>query len=260
MTSSLEPVLAFPPVAQLTNRRTDRVALKNGTVDLWSYSLEADASVLEYCHACLSEEERARAARFVRHQDQIRFTLAHGGLRVVLARYLGIEPAALRFQPGATGKPALLDQQGGPHVLRFNLSHSHGRMLVAIANGQNVGIDLEQVRGNLEPLKLAERFYTQTEYETIKTRPAADHAFQFYRLWVAKEALLKAQGTGIAALQQCEILVSDSSSRASVRLSGDSAMQPGWTVQWLRCGQDWQGAVSAFGDDWSVRVLDALSL
>jgi len=69
--------------------------------------------------------------------------------------------------------------------------------------------------------------------------------------------VLKAQGAGIAALQHCEILVSDSSSRASVRLSGDSALQPGWTVQWLSCGQDWQGAVSAFGHDWSVRVLDA---
>ena len=63
----------------------------------------------------------------------------------------GNRAGSARFQPGATGKPALLDQQGDPHVLRFNLSHSHGRMLVAIANGQNVGIDLEQVRGNLEP-------------------------------------------------------------------------------------------------------------
>jgi len=257
VTLSLEPILAFPRVDQLTNRHTDRVALKSGTVDLWSSSLDADASVLEYCRACLSEEERARAARFVRPDDQLRFTLARGGLRVVLARYLGVEPAALRFQPGPTGKPALLDHQGGPHVLRFNLSHSHGRMLVAIAKGQDVGIDLEQVRGNLEPLKLAERFYTQTEYETIKCRSAAGHACQFYRLWVAKEAVLKAQGAGIAALQHCEILVSDSSSRASVRLSGDSALQPGWTVQWLSCGEDWQGAVSAFGHDWSVRVLDA---
>ena len=260
MTSPREPILAFPPADQLTSRLTDRIALKRGTVDLWSSSLEADASVLEYCHACLSEEERTRAARFVRPKDRIRFTLAHGGLRVVLARYLGVEPAVLRIQRGPTGKPALLDQQGRPHVLRFNLSHSHGRMLVAIANGQDVGIDLEQVRGNLEPLKLAERFYTQTEYETIKSRPVADHAFQFYRLWVAKEALLKAQGAGIASLQQCEILVFDSSSRGSVRLSSHSAMQPGWTVQWLSCGQDWQGAVSAFGNDWSVRVLDALSL
>ena len=260
MTSSLEPILAFPPVNELASRRTDQVALKHGTVDLWSSSLEVEESVLEYCHACLSEEERARAARFVRLQDQIRCTLAHGALRVVLARYLGVEPAVLRFQPGPTGKPALLDQQGGPHVLRFNLSHSHGRMLVAITNGQEVGIDLEQVRGNLEPLKLAERFYTQTEYETIKTRPAADQAFQFYRLWVAKEALLKAQGAGLASLQRCEILVLDSLSRGSVRLSSDSAMQPGWTVQWLSCGQGWQGAVSAFGNDWSVRVLDAMSL
>jgi 4'-phosphopantetheinyl transferase len=175
----------------------------------------------------------------------------------VLARYLGIEPPALRFLAGPTGKPALLDQQGRPHVLRFNLSHSHGRMLVAVANGQDVGIDLEQVRSSLEPLKLAERFYTRTEFERINGRPISEQAVQFYRLWVAKEAVLKAQATGITSLQQCEIVATASSSRASVRLSPDSTMQAGWTIQWLDCGPGWQGAVSAYGTDWSVRVLDA---
>jgi 4'-phosphopantetheinyl transferase len=215
--------------------------------------------VLERCHTWLSNEERTRAARFVRPEDQSRFALAHGSLRLVLACYSGIEPAALRFSTASTGKPALLDGQG-LHALRFNLSHSHGRMLIAVANGQDVGVDLEQIRDKVEPLKLAERFYTPAEYEWIKSRPTPDHAFEFYRLWVAKEALLKAQGTGIASLQQCEIFASASSSRPGARLTCDSAMQRGWTIQWLSCGPGWQGAVSAQGDDWSVRVLDAMSV
>ena len=257
MTSSLEPVLIFPPVTALRRGRQDRAPIDN-TVDLWSCSLDGDAAVLERCQASLSAEEHARAARFVRPQDQIEFTLAHGGLRLVLARYLDMEPSALRFRAGAMGKPALLDRQGGPHVLRFNLSHSHGRMLVAVAHGQDVGVDLEQVRRNLEALKLAERFYTQAEVERIKARPASEQAWHFYRLWVAKEALLKAQGAGISLLQQCEILPSSFSSRASVRLLHDSAMPGGWTVQWLNCGPDWQAAVCASGNHWSGRVLDGM--
>jgi 4'-phosphopantetheinyl transferase len=257
MTSSLEPILMFPPVTDLRSGHQDRAPIED-TVDLWSCSLDGDAAVLERCQASLSEEERARAARFVRPKDQIEFTLAHGGLRLVLARYLEMEPAALQFRAGPTGKPALLDRQGGPHVLRFNLSHSHGRMLVAVANGQDVGVDLERVRRDREALKLAERFYTQAESERIKTRPASDQAWHFYRLWVAKEALLKAQGAGISLLQQCEILPSSFSSRASVRLLNDSAMPDGWTVQWLSCGPDWQAAVCASGNHWSVRVLDGM--
>ncbi len=259
MTSSLEPTVAFPPVVELTKRQTCRVYLKRGTIDLWGCSLEVDPEVLERCHACLSDEERARASRFIRPEDRSRFTLAHGGLRVVLARYLEMEPAALRFQAGPTGKPALNDQ-GDLHALRFNLSHSHGRMLIAVANGQDVGIDLEQIRGKVEPLKLAERFYTRTEYEQVKERPACDQAWQFYRLWVAKEACLKAQGVGIPSLQQCEIVASASSSRASVLVTHESSMQRGWMVQWLSCGPDWQGAVSACGNDWSIRVIDPMSV
>jgi 4'-phosphopantetheinyl transferase len=244
-------------VTDLKTGHVNRASITE-TVDIWSCSLEGDAAVLERCRASLSEEEHARAAGFVRPQDQIGFTLAHGGLRLVLTRYLHIEPGALRFRVGPTGKPALLDGNGGPHVLRFNLSHSHGRMLVAVAYGQDVGVDLERIRGDLEVLKLAERFYTQAEFESIKARPISDQAVHFYRLWVAKEAWLKAQGIGISSLQQCAILASPFASRARVRLEGDLAMLRGWTVQWLSCGHDWHGAVCARGDNWSVRVLDGM--
>ena len=258
MTSSIEQALRFPSVAVLKSGPQDRVPISDA-VDIWSCSLEGDAAVLERCRASLSEEEHRRAARFVRLQDQIEFTLAHGGVRLVLARYLDIEPAALRFLIGPTGKPALLEGIGGPQGLRFNLSHSHGRMLLAVAKGQDIGIDLERIRGNLDVLKLAERFYTQTEIESIKTRPVSDRALHFYHLWVAKEAFLKAQGAGISLLQQCEVVASPFPSRASVRPRGYSAIPCEWTVQWLGCGPDWQGAVCAYGNDWSVRVLDGMS-
>jgi 4'-phosphopantetheinyl transferase len=256
MISSIEPTMEFPSVADMTSRLVSSVTLKSGTIDLWSASLQGNAEVLERCQAWLSKEERARAGRFVRPEDQTRFILAHGGLRHVLGQYLRVNAAELRFFAGPNGKPALLNEQGGPHVLRFNLSHSHGRMLLAVSNGQEVGIDLEQIRNKVEPLKLAERFYSAGEYQEIKNRPLAEHALEFYRLWVAKEAVLKAQGIGIPSLQQCEIVVSSVPFRADVRVMPDSAVQQGWTIQWLSCGSGWRGAVSAFGNGWSVRVLD----
>jgi len=244
--------MAFPSVAELTNGPATPVTLDSGTVDVWSCSLEGGEAARQRCETWLSEEERARAARFVRPEDQGRFILAHGGLRMILARYLAAEPGGLRFQLGPTGKPTLLDQKCGRPHLQFNLSHSGGRMLVSVSKGQEVGIDLEQVRDNREPLKLAERFYAPAEFQWIMSRPASDHALQFYHLWVAKEAFLKAQGTGISSLQQCEILASSCASRASVLVTGE--LQQGWSIQWLNCGVGWQGAVSAYGDDWSVRV------
>ena len=254
MTSSLEPAVAFRPVADLLSTEIAQVALEDGTVHVWSCSLQGEAAVLQRCHACLSEEERARAARFIRREDQTQFIFAHGGLRAVLARYMAIAPNVFQFQIGPNGKPVLRDHEGGRHAFRFNLSHSHGRMLLAVAKGEDVGIDLECVRDNVKPLDLAERFYTQSEYERIKRLPSSDHALEFYRLWVAKEAWLKAQGAGITSLRHCEILASVSS-RADVRVTSESPMPREWTVQWLHCGPGWQGAVSAYGNDWSIRVF-----
>jgi 4'-phosphopantetheinyl transferase len=248
--------MTFPSVTVLTSAPASVVAIERGIVDVWSCSLQASPDLLALCRGWLSEDERARAARFVRPEDQVHFALAHGGLRAVLARYLAVEPATLRFQLGPTGKPALLEQAHAGDDLHFNLCHSHGRMLVAVAHGRAVGIDLEQVRENVDVLKLAERFYTVAEYEWMKSHAPSKHALQFYRLWVGKEALLKGQGAGIPSLQQCGIDTSAVSSRADVRLIPDSTLQQGWTIQWLNCGDGWQGAVSAFGGDWSIRVLD----
>lgn len=251
--------MAFPSVADLTNGPLSPVSLNAGTIDVWSGSLEGSAIVQQRCHAWLSEEECARAARFVHVQDRMTFTLARGSLRAVLARYVGVEPAEIQMTIAPTGKPALLCQQGGPQLC-FNLSHAHGRMLIAVAKDREVGIDLEYVREDRQPLKLAERFYTPAEYEWIKSWPANDQAAQFYRLWVAKEACVKAQGTGIVSIQHCEIVASSSGIRASVRLPAASAMQRGWTIHWLDCGSGWQGAVAANGHDWSIRVHDSVGV
>ena len=255
---SLGPIITFPSIEGLTT--VDRLApltLDDRVVYVWGFSLDGSAVALECCRAWLSEEERTRAARFIREEDQTRYTFAHGCLRALLARYIGLDPAALRLPVGSTGKPTLLDQQGHPHALCFNLSHSHGRMLIAVAQGQDVGVDIEQMRGKVEVVKLAERFYAPSEYQEIKSRSGFDQVQQFYRYWVAKEAVLKGQGVGILSLHACEILTPVDVMNSQVRLSEGSALQPGWTVRWLACGAGWQGAVALCGKDWNVRVQTA---
>ena len=62
------------------------------------------------------------------------------------------------FQLGLTGKPALLEWACPSASTEFNLSHSRGRMLMAISNKQDIGVDLEQIRDKVQAAKLAERF------------------------------------------------------------------------------------------------------
>lgn len=258
--SIAEPVVAFPSIEGLTTAdHSLPLRLVGRTVHVWGFSLDGNAAVLKRCRAWLSEEECGRAARFIRREDQIRYGLAHGGLRAVLARYTGLDPAALRFQARATGKPALLDEQGTQHELRFNLSHSRGRMLIAVTRGQDVGIDLEEVRDKAEVDKLAERFYSPVEYQEIMSRSGLARVQQFYRYWVAKEAVLKGQGVGLRSLRSCEVFTPPDATGSEVCPPDGAGLQPGWMIRWLACGGGWQGAVALYGKDWNVSVQTALS-
>jgi len=254
----VEPVVVFSSFEGLaTADHALPLRLAGRTVHVWGFSLDGSVAILQRCRAWLNEEECGRAARLIRREDQIRYSLAHGGLRAVLARYTGLDPAALRFQVGATGKPSLLDQQGNQHEIRFNLSHSRGRMLIAVTQGQDVGIDLEEMRDKVEVDKLAERFYSPREHQEIRGRSGLARVQQFYRYWVAKEAVLKGQGVGLLSLRSCEVSTPDDAVGSQVCPSDGAGLQPGWMIRWLACGAGWQGAVALAGKDWNVSVQTA---
>ncbi len=93
----------------------------------------------------------------------------------------------LDIRAGEQGKPELKD--GG---LYFSLSHSDGRVLCAIADAP-VGVDIQkQAQGKL---KVAKRFFTESEYLSVVGAENSD--FAFTRLWCLKESYLKMLGTGL---------------------------------------------------------------
>lgn len=250
-----EPFVAFPSVELIaTDGWSTPIAIEDLTIHVWGFSLDGSLSFVEQCRSWLSKDECERAARFIRQQDQLQFVLAHAGLRAVLARYIDLDPLSITFQMGVTGKPALAEAIGQRRI-RFNLSHSHGRMLIAVAHDLDVGADLELIRGKTEVVKLAERFYAPLEHARVAGATGMEQAKQFYRYWVAKEAVLKGQAVGLLPLQQCEILDSKDAPRAQVHVLEGTTMQPGWTVHWLECGLEWAGAVSAHGSDWNICAM-----
>src|SRR3990172_6431880 len=91
----------------------------------------------------LSEEERLRAGRLRSPRNADRFTISRGILRVLLSCYLACKPDQLVFSYGPNGKPELagIFNKG----LSFNISHSGGLVVFAIANGIEVGVDIEEI-------------------------------------------------------------------------------------------------------------------
>jgi phosphopantetheinyl transferase len=95
----------------------------------------------------------------------------------------------------AFGKPDLGPEFGGR--LKFNLSHSAGLALVAIAAGSNVGVDLEPIRPFAGMSGLAAEFFPPQARAAYEAAPPAERAAVFFRWWTRIEAVGKAIGCGL---------------------------------------------------------------
>lgn len=169
--------------------------LPEHTVHIWRVSLAGAATSLERVRAMLSQDERERAARFRFRRDEERFVIAHGRLRTVLGRYLGVPGQELRFQNEPKGKPSLADAVSD---IRFNLAHSAELALFAVTRGNDVGVDIERVRPGISLEKIAERFFSAREAAELHSLPREERQAAFFRCWTRKEAFLKALGEGLA--------------------------------------------------------------
>lgn len=161
------------------------------SVDLWLLRLAA--TLVDGDMAMLDDSERARAARFAFDRDRARFVSAHAGLRRLLADRTGVPAPALRFELGRFGKPRL---QHAPRC-SFSLSHSGDHALVALADDEEIGVDLEAVHALPDVQALSARCLGPRERFAFAATPEAERELAFLRAWTRKEACLKALGTGL---------------------------------------------------------------
>ena len=210
-------------------------------VDVWGCALRADADEIAAWYDELSGEERQRAARFVQTHDRDRHVIAHGILRHVLARYCGTAPRELGFVQSAHGKPAVVSSGSAPRI-GFNLSHAGDAALIAVAENVEVGVDLERERDNIDVAGIAARFFDERERAAIAD--AADPVRAFFRHWVAKEAVLKAHGSGFALpLDAFAILFESPDAASVVAPSLPDVERSRWRIHMLRVPLGWQAAV-----------------
>ncbi|MBX3335029.1 MAG: 4'-phosphopantetheinyl transferase superfamily protein [Nitrospira sp.] len=238
--------IIFQPIECLTvTHRQDNIQLEPKAIHLWGITLDGSSHSLKRCGEWLDERERERAARLVREQDRTHFVLSHGGLRAILSRYLNVGPDSIRFDRSPSGKPMLAKKWRDRSSITFNLSHAHGRALVAVSRAQEIGIDLELVRSDIQVEQLSRRFFTPLEHRAVLQSAAEQRIAVFFRYWVAKEAVLKAQGIGLRGLAGCEITLEADHGGKAMHVRVDSNPLDRMNVQLLVCDNGWEAAVAA---------------
>jgi 4'-phosphopantetheinyl transferase len=246
--------ISFQPIEPLTGTEwLNRSRLERHVIHLWGIDLNGPSHCLARCVQWLDKEEQHRAERLVREEDRQRYVLAHGGLRAVLSRYLGVNPGSVELCRDEMGKPFVTTKSRRQSLITFNMSHAHGRALIAVSIGQEVGVDLERIRPDVEVEKLSERYFAPSEHAAIMQLTGEQRAPRFFRYWVAKEAVLKAQGIGLQALHQCEILLGTEGADTEVRVAEGALLHNNWKVRLLSCHEGWEAAVAAQGEDWVAR-------
>lgn len=120
---------------------------------------------------------------------------AREALGRILAAALG-EPEPPALVPDEDGKPRLAVD---PRRLSFNLSHSGGLALVALApGGVDVGVDVERIKERRALARLAARWLPAADARAVAAVPPAEQADVFYPAWTRHEARVKCTGVGLA--------------------------------------------------------------
>lgn len=136
-----------------------------------------------------------RYERYRHDADRHMFLLGRVMARSMVSAAAGWTPTAWQWQEGPHGRPEIA---APPTDLRFNLAHSAGIVVCALANGHDVGIDLEDLeRPPIDP-DLVRRYCAPAEADDIEAQGPDGWRDRFLHYWTLKEAYLKARGLGIS--------------------------------------------------------------
>ena len=177
-------------------RHPDRkYALANGHVDLWLAHTIQPVTVLAELHDVLSDEERGIADCQVTPALRDRSILARGLLRVIIGHYFDLQPETFTFDRNRYGKPMLAGEYADRCI--FNKSHSGDLLLYGFTSMQDIGVDIECIRNNINLERLARRQLTPNEHERFMQLPEPERIQSFFQTWTRKEAVGKAIGKGL---------------------------------------------------------------
>ena len=145
----------------------------------------------------LSDAERTQQLRFHFADDRLRYLVTRALVRTVLSRYAEVAPADWEFAVNAYGRPEIAPRHGLPG-LHFNISHTRGLIVLAVARNRLLGVDVENVAERQPSIGIADQFFSRAEVADLASLPAERRSDRFFEYWTFKESYIKARGMGLS--------------------------------------------------------------
>jgi 4'-phosphopantetheinyl transferase len=200
------------------------------------------------CFALLDETEKSRAAGVSNRSARQEFVRSRALLRLLLSKHTGLPAGTLAFATGENGKPVLLGSSG----IHFNVSHSDGTALIAIASAE-IGVDIERIDGSVDYAGVAQSVFSRPEIEMLRKVSDARRGEVFFSIWTRKEAYLKATGAGFSSNLP---MISTAALDGTIEDHGDSAGRSAWHVFDLPVGGYFKAALVMAARECRIDFVD----
>jgi len=230
-------------------RTTAAPSLNDGEIDLWCFDLDRDPVLVGPLFELLSDDERMRADKYVFAKDRTQFIVCRATLRKILGGYLAVSPHQIRFSAGHFGKPSLSEHND----VRFNVSHSHGLAVIAVAQSREVGVDIEYISLDFDVMSVAPRLFSAAECSEMRSLSPAARAIKFFEGWTRKEALLKAIGDGLSSSDEIQSVAS-LIGKDIVYRSVDGDKVTDWSVTSFEIQEDFKASLAVEKEIGTIRL------
>ena len=198
-------------------------------VDVHLYLVDLDRVSERQAIGRLAAEEQARSKKLRDPVVRRRFVSRRSLLRHLISAELGVSANAVTYSRGRHGKPEVANLIDG-QAFHFNTSTSDRWHAIATSRTGPVGIDIEAIG---RPINYVQVLRAAASPEELRWHAAAESEaanLLAMRIWVAKEAILKATGRGLQINPRMISLPRDfvvpESSRAWASLTLDGFNQP----------------------------------
>ena|ERR1700730_1129917 len=224
-------------------------------VHVWRAYHDLPEGCIAALMATLSAQERAQAAKFHFDADRKRSIVGRARLRMLLGHCLRKPADRLQFKYNEFGKPAL-DGRFYP-ALEFNVSHSGEVILIALAHGRAVGVDVEKMRMDMAREEIAARFFSPSECRTLAALAPELRCAAFFACWARKEAYLKARGDGLSLpLDGFDVAFGPGEEPRLIATRHDPPEGHRWALRSLEPGRGYKGALAVEGWNWKLKCWD----